>query len=190
VSGRELPNVAEDRVRPRDRVEGEKRLERVEVDLAARQRPKLRGEGELVRAEAVVERLDPERITGEHEPSLPGVPECDGEHAAQALREPVAVLLVEVHQHLGVGAGRKAVAGDLQPRTKLAVVVDLSVLDDVDRAVLVRDRLVARLEVDDREPAGRKPGRTVDDLTVGVRPAVDERGAHRAQALGVDRAAA
>jgi hypothetical protein len=44
VPRRELARLAEDRQRRRDRVEGEERLERVEVDLAARQRAQLRGE--------------------------------------------------------------------------------------------------------------------------------------------------
>ena len=40
-----------------------------------------------------------------------------------------------------------------EPVTQLAVVVDLSVLDDVDRAVLVGDGLVPESEVDDGEPS-------------------------------------
>ena len=44
VPGLQLAHVAEDRQRPRNRVEGEERVERVEVDLAARQRAQLGGE--------------------------------------------------------------------------------------------------------------------------------------------------
>jgi hypothetical protein len=63
-----LRDLAEDRQRRRDRVEGEERLERVEVDLAARQRAQLRRERELAGVGAVVERLDPVAVAREHEP--------------------------------------------------------------------------------------------------------------------------
>ncbi len=41
VSGRQLPDLAEDRERRRDDVEREERLERIEVELAGRQRVQL-----------------------------------------------------------------------------------------------------------------------------------------------------
>ena len=71
VSGRQLPDVAEDRVRRRDRVEGEERLERVEVDLAARQRSQLGREAQLPADVPVVERLDPVWVAREHEAAAP-----------------------------------------------------------------------------------------------------------------------
>ena len=54
-------------------------------------------------------------------------------------------------------------------RAKLGVVVDLAVLDDDARSVLVRDRLVAAGEVDDREPARGERDRPVDVLAAAVR---------------------
>ena len=77
--------------------------------------------------------------------------------------EALAVLLVEVDEHLGVAARREAVPGALELVPQLAVVVDLAVLDDGDPAVLVGDRLVAGREVDDREPPGREPDRAFDE---------------------------
>src|SRR5438552_14050604 len=83
----------------------------------------------------------------------PRVPDRHREHPAQAGCERLAVLLVQVEQHLGVAARAESMAGPLELAPQLAVVVDLAVLDDVNRPVLVPDRLVAGLEVDDREPA-------------------------------------
>src|SRR5206468_4272963 len=60
---------------------------------------------------------------------------------------------------------------------------DLPVLDDDAAPVLVRDRLVAVLEVDDREAAGREGDAAVDVLAGAVGAAVDEQVAHRAQRL-------
>ena len=176
-----------------DRVEGEEGLERVEVDLAREvgqrpQRLQLGGERE-VGPVAVVERLDPEAVAREHEPAPLRVPHRDREHAPQPLGEARPVLLVEVDEHLGVGVRRaEAVAGRLELRPQLGVVVDLAVLDDDDPPVLVGDRLVAALEVDDRQPPRRQPGLAEHDLARAVRPAVAQRFAHGAQQRGVDGA--
>ena len=75
-------------------------------------------------------------------------------------------------------------------RAQLLVVVDLAVLDDVDRPVLVRDRLVAAREVDDREPPRGEPDAVVEEGAVAVGAAVDERGAHRVEPAALDRAPA
>ena len=189
MPGLELAHLAEDRQRPGNGVEGEERVERVEVDLAARQRPQLGGELDLAADVAVVERLDPVRVAREHEPAALRVPERDGEHAAQPLGEALAVLLVQVDEHLGVAARREPMPGPLELEAELAVVVELAVLDDRDPAVLVRDRLVARREVDDREAPGSEPDAALDVRAVRVRPALDEGCAHRREPAGVDGAA-
>ena len=74
----------------------------------------------------------------------------------------------------------------LEPRAQLAVVVDLAVLDDLDAAVLVADRLVAALEVDDREAPRGERDRLLDEHARAVGPAVDERGVHRLHDRRVD----
>src|SRR5207244_2110379 len=120
----------------------------------------------------------------EHEAPARGVPDREREHSAQALRERVTPLLVRVDEHLRVAVGAEAVARTLELAAQVDVVVDLAVLDDVARAVLVRDRLVAVREVDDREPSRSEPDRAVEELTGAVRAAMDERGAHRREPVG------
>jgi len=67
----QLPRVAEDRVRRGDRVEREKGLERVEIDLAARERAQLRCKLERIAAVAVVERLDPVAVAAPGQAVVP-----------------------------------------------------------------------------------------------------------------------
>src|SRR4029079_16491737 len=76
-------------------------------------------------------------------------------------------------------------AGALWVSPQLGVVVDLAVLDDDTASVLVRDRLVAVLEVDDREAARSEGDGAVDVLAVTVGAAVDEQVAHRTQRADV-----
>ncbi len=186
VAGRELLDVDEDRERRRHAVEREERVQRVEADVAVLQRVELRGEAELAAVQPVGERLDPEAVAREHEPAPRRVPDGDREHAAQALPEPVAPLLVAVDEHLGVGARAERVARRLELAHQLAVVVDLAVLDDDDRAVLVRDRLVAAVEVDDREPPCGDSDSLADVHALRVGAAVIERGRHRAEPVRID----
>jgi hypothetical protein len=68
-------------------------------------------------------------------------------------------------------------------RAQLAVVVDLAVQDDVQAAVLVGDRLVAALDVDDRQAPAAETGRTPDVEALVVGTAVRDRRGHRAQLL-------
>ena len=188
VAGRQLAALVEDRERCRDRVEGEEGLETVEVELAARQRSQLRREGELGAVGTVVERLDAEAVTGEDESPAARVPDCDREHSTQPACEVRVPLLVRVHEHLGVAVGPETMARAFELAAQVLVVVDLTVLHDVARTVLVRDRLVAGLEIDDRETPGGEADTGVDVLTDAVGTAVGEGGAHRAQPVGIDRA--
>ena len=99
----------------------------------------------------------------------------------------VAPFLVPVHEHLGVATRAERVAGALELVHELAVVVDLAVLDDDDRAVLVRDRLVAAGQVDDREPARGDADALVRVHALRVGAAMDERLRHRTQPVDVER---
>ncbi len=78
----------------------------------------------------------------------------------------------------------------LQLAAQLAVVVDLAVLDDDDAAVLVGDRLVAMLEVDDREAACGQRDTVLVKETIAVRAAMDQAAVHFPHRIKVrDRAA-
>ena len=189
VTRGQLVDVAKDRERRRHGVEGEERLERIEVDRTARERAQLGCELDAAFGHAVVQRLDAVTVAREHEPAFASVPDGDGEHPAEPLREARPPLLVCVHEHLGVALRAEPVAGACKLARELAVVVDLAVLHDHDGAVLVHDRLVSLRNVDDREPACREADRPVDERAVGVRPAVNERRAHRSEPGGIDGAA-
>ena len=73
------------------------------------------------------------------------------------------VLLVEVDQDLGIAPGPEPVSPGFEVPAQLPVVIDLAIEDDLDRAVLVADRLVASLEINDREAA-------MDQADAGLRP--------------------
>ena len=98
-----------------------------------------------------------------------------------------AVLLVEVDDDLDVGAGAEAVAAGGELFAQLLEVVDLAVADDGDCAVLVRDRLITGLEIDDAEApeAQTDAGREVEALAVGA--AMAQTVGHPLEHVAVDR---
>ncbi len=156
-----------------------------------RQCVELRGERELAAFVSVVERLDSEAVPRERQARTARIPDRDDcEHAAQALPEARPPFLVPVDKHLGVAACPERMAGALEFVLELAVVVELAVLHDDDGPVLVRDRLVAAGQVDDRKSARSDSDGSVDVHAFGVGAAVDERRGHPAEPLAVDGAAA
>ena len=77
------------------------------------------------------------------------------EHAAEPVNAIVTPLLVGVDDGLGVGPRTVAVPALLEIAPDCGVVVDLPVVDDPDRAVFVRERLLAGAQVDDAQtPVG------------------------------------
>ena len=88
------------------------------------------------------------------------------------------MLLVEVHDQLGVGVGAEDVAPGLQRGLALRVVEQLAVEDDGDGAVLVEDRLAAVAEANDGEPAVGEAEALADQEAVVIGPAVPERAGH------------
>jgi len=96
--------------------------------------------------------------------------------AAEALR---ALLLVEVHDRLGVAVRAEGVALLLQLLPQRLVVVDLPVEDQGQRPVLVVDRLLPAREVDDAQPAHAERDARLDVIALVVGPAMHHGVAHR-----------
>jgi hypothetical protein len=104
---------------------------------------RLRGEVQGVTPARVVEGLDPEAITRGEEQAVRLVPEHEGELAAQVSQAVRALLLVEMEDDLAVRARPQPMATIGERALVALVVVELAVHDDVERLVLVGDRLVA-----------------------------------------------
>ena len=192
VSRRQSADSAVERPRRRNVAVGQEERQRRGValvrDLRVRQeRLRLRGEGEEPRPVVVEERLLARAVAREQQAALARVPQREGEHAVELRDGSIALLLVEVQDHLAVALALEAVAA-LEAAPQLAEVVDLAVEDEPQRAVLVRHRLARGVgEVDDREPPMAEPDRAFEVNALAVRPAVRERPGHGAYHLGRGR---
>jgi hypothetical protein len=107
----------------------------------------------LARQLGVVERLDAEAVAREQQTAGLRVPDREGEHPPEPIHAALAPLLVAMDDDLGVGARAEAMAVRDEFGADLGEVVDLAVEDDLDRAVLVAERLVAGRQVDDAQAA-------------------------------------
>ena len=91
------------------------------------------------------------------------------------LDQPLATLLVEMDEDLGIAAGTEQVAARREQRPQHAMVVDLAVEDDPDVARLIRERLGAGgRQIDQRQPAMDQLAPIVHPVTRAVRTAVGE----------------
>ena len=132
-------------------------------------------EDELATRVRVEQRLHPEAIAREQEPAPARIVDREGEDAAQMLDQPLATLLVEMDEDLGVAAGTEQVAARREQRPQHAMVVDLAVEDDPDVARLIRERLGAGgRQIDQRQPAMDQLAPIVHPVTRAVRTAVGE----------------
>src|SRR5262245_65989854 len=94
----------------------------------------------------------------------------------------LAVLLVGVNDHLGIGTGRESMASRLEGLGQPAEVVDFAIEDDADRAALVGDRLLAGGEIDDLEPAVNESNGSVAEVALLVGPTATQDGRYGAAA--------
>src|SRR6266480_947983 len=76
--------------------------------------------------------------------AAPPVVDREGEDAPQPRHHALALVLIQVDEHFRVGGAPEAVPARLELGREGAVVVDLAVVDDQDRSVLVAHRLRAR----------------------------------------------
>jgi hypothetical protein len=79
-----------------------------------------------------------------------------------------------VRDDLDVALAAEHVAPRRELGAELSIVVDLAVHDRDDVAALVLDRLVSRLQVDDREPPHRERAALERTASLAVRPAVTQ----------------
>lgn len=138
-----------------------------------------RPEDQIVAGLPVEERLLAKRIPGEEQLLLPFVPDRQGEHAVELLHAALALLLIQVDNDLGIAPRGEDVAARLQLSAQLPVVVDLTVEDDPAGAVLVGERLMAGLDVDDAQPSAGKPYWAVEKEAFVVRASMGDGPSHR-----------
>src|SRR2546421_3771641 len=87
----------------------------------------------------------------------------------------------QMQDRLGVAAGPIAVTALLEPGPEIGVVVDLAIVDDPHRPILVSHRLTASEYVDNREPAHPQPYRSPDPQPLAVGPPVAQDVPHALQ---------
>ena len=186
VAGRQLGHAADHRVGSGNEVVGEIAGDRVRIELATdrgvgQHGVQLGGEHDPASARRIVERLLAHPVPGQQELLSPRVPDREGEHPVEVVDTVLAVLLPRVHDRFRVRSGDEAMAEGGQLPPKSHEVVDLSVLNHVDRRVFVGDRLIAGLEVDDPQSRRTEGHAAVDVVADRVGAAVAKGGDHPLQ---------
>jgi hypothetical protein len=167
-------------------------IELAQLRLDLQERRQLRCEGQVAVVLVQEQGLLAEAVASKQQAPAPLVPQREREHSLERVHEGLAVLLVEVHQHLGVRARREAMPARAQILTQLRVIVDLAIERHPHRAVLVAERLMASLDIHDRQAANADShsSREIGVHPLIVRASVAQRRAHRPHRIspGVVRA--
>src|SRR4051794_19331759 len=100
-----------------------------------------------------IERLFPHTVANQHELLLASIPEGKGKHAVKIGDTLLPLLLVEMNDGLHIRVGAQIVPPGLQNAPQLAMIIDLPVARDGNRAVLVVDWLGASSQINDRQAA-------------------------------------
>ena len=126
----------------------------------------------------VVERLDTEDIACAYELTSHIIPDCNGEHAAQALEHAHSPFFVAVHDGLGIAFGGEFIARLAQLFAQFLEVIDFPVEGDNYVALSVFHRLRAAFEVDDGQPTEAHRNPLVDVIAIIVWAAMSDAVSH------------
>jgi len=179
VAGRQHADLAMDRAGPADMAEAEEVEQRPLVGREGeagqgRQRLQLRPEGEAPRLVGEEQRLDADRVARQRQPAFRPVPDRDREHAVEPRPDAVAPALVAGEDDLRVTlAGEGAVGRAFGPER--AEIVDFAVEDQAVAPIGRMERLMATLDIDDRQAPHAHAEVAVDDDPPVVGSAMDER---------------
>ena len=158
MARREAADAGEERPVTGDVADVHRQVQAGLVDLGADQPAGQHGlglgpEGQLAVPDRVHQRLDPERVPDQEQRAAAPVVQGEREDPVEPGGERDPLVLVEVGQDLGVAVGGQPVPAGQHQLPELGVVVDLAVVHDDDRAVLVGHRLGAARHVLDGQPA-------------------------------------
>ena len=120
---------------------------------------------------------------------MPLVQQGKGEHPVKAIEARFAPFLPGMDDDLGIAAGAKDMTECRELGHQRLEIVDLAVVDDADRTVLVVDRLVASSQIDDGEPAVTEPDPRRIVETVAIRATMAENVSHATEQAPVGVAA-
>ncbi len=109
----------------------------------------------------VIKRLDSQPVARAKQTPLASVPDGEREHPAEQLQALGPMFLVGVENCFRVGTRAIAMAGALQRRPQLRMVVDLAVVNDRQRPGFVQHGLVAAGYIHDAQPAMPQMGELI-----------------------------
>ncbi len=157
-------------------VDGEQTRKRLPVSIEAAQ---FGAKGERRAGVCDEQRLDPEPVAAQDDTASPPIVDRERPHPDELFLDVVRVVLVQSQDDLGITPRAEPDAATLQLATEQRGVVDLTVVDDDDRLVFVRHRLLAVGDVDDGETHHPQRRVRMGNDTAPVGTAVRDGGRHR-----------
>jgi hypothetical protein len=118
---------------------------------------------------------------------MTGIPDSEAEHTSQEIHTAYPMVLVQVDDDFDIRIGPETMAGGLQVSTQFLVVVDFSIAHNRDRAIFIRNRLIAGLQVNDAQSAEAETDAWLNKVPVPIRSTVSHHICHAMKHIPVDR---
>src|SRR5208282_2322724 len=122
-----------------------------------------------------------------HQSPLLLVPDRQAEHSVQAVENLIAPLLIAEDNHFRVAARSEDVPEIFEFETQLGKVIDFAVENHADRFLRIRHRLVAALDIDNREAPEAQSNRPTDVVALVVGTTMDDAARHLLYVPAQDR---
>jgi hypothetical protein len=184
MARRQRADLRVDRARRADMPEAEIIVERAGVDVERhprqqRQRLEFGTEREPGGLVGIIERLDPDGIARQRQPTRVHIPHRDREHAVELRPDVVAPAFVAGKDDLGIARALEHTAERLQLAPQVTEIVDLAVEDQRVAAVGRVEGLMPAFDVDDAQPAHPEAEVAIGHHALVVGAAVQDRVALR-----------
>ena len=126
----------------------------------------------------IIEGFNSKAVSRRKQGLAAAIPYRKGEHPAQIFHAVAAVLFIQVDNRFRVASRAIAVATGFQFGAQLHMVIDFTVEDDPKALVLIRNRLMASLYIDDAEPPHGKSDIPLHEKTVIIGAAMGDLAIH------------
>src|SRR5437660_12449761 len=116
--------------------------------------------------------LDAEPVTRQKQRGLIPVIQSEREHSAKPRHACLAPSFPCVHDHFRIASRAERVTECRQLQDQSLIVINLSIEDDDDTAVLIPQRLLSGRKIDNRQPSMSEADASLDVQAAFVRPAM------------------
>src|SRR5216683_2945842 len=120
----------------------------------------------------IVKRLYPESVARDEQFAFCLVPDGEGKHTSKVFHACCTILFIKMQDCLGVAVGAVDVSALFEEGAEVGMIIDLTVVGDLKRAVFVCHRLMTGRDINNTQAPMPQPNAVVNEQALIIRPTV------------------